>query len=397
MNIVDRFELTELLGHEGRVEVYLGHDPHLDRKLTIRVANFSELDPSYREEHDERMRKASELRNTHLTTVLDFGRSDGVDFLATNFIEGHSLTKVARTNRGIEPKQVALLVGKLALAVNQMHAAELVHGYLSPDSVILEKSGEPVIVDLGFAPELRDGEKDGAWNFRSGFAAPEVKASGGGDIRPQSDVYSLAAIGYFVLTGRSPRSAEDTEDPTFLEGLEEVIATQFKESFSKALAADAADRFQSARELAGVMDQLYRITPKINPASSKRKSAGPDAGAVKYDQFDFQEIEDSHVVHLHDASVLSMEGLAQTKQELFEMVERFKPKRLIINFAGVRFCSSETVGVLIQLNSKLKNGDTHLYLCGMRDSIREVFRVLNLDGTVFEIRGTVHNALKSVE
>ncbi|WP_182868394.1 protein kinase domain-containing protein [Rhodopirellula sp. JC639] len=405
---VGRFELKKLLKREGRQSVYLAYDPHLDRELTIRIADFSGLDPQVRKDFDARAHALASLRNAHLSAVLDFGQADGVDYLATTLVAGPNLREITAQNATIEPKQaalieprqVALLVGKLALGVSQMHAAGLVHGYLSPEAVVLEKNGEPVIADLGM-PGMLLSEDDGeSAEFRNEFAAPEVSVGSGDAVRPQSDVYSLAAIGFFVLTGHAPQSAEEVFQNALYAGLEKQAAEQFRQTFAKALSFGASERHASARELATAMDSLFRMTP-LTTQSRDQKSSPPAAeeevAAPEYEQFDLQEIDGAHVVHLHDASVLSTESLVQTKRELFAMVEKCDPKRLIVNFASVRFCSSETVGILIQLHSELKPRQTRLYLCGMRESIREVFRVLNLDGTVFEIRGTVTNALKSTE
>lgn len=404
---VGRFALKKLLKQEDHLSVYLAHDPHLDRDLTITVANFSGLDPESRTRFDQRAHQLANLRHAHLSAVLDFGQVDGIDYIATTHVDGPTLREITAQNAAIEPKQevlieprqVALLVGKLALGVSQMHAAGLVHGILSPESVVVDQSGEPVIADLGIPRELIADANDDSAQFRYEFMAPEVAISAGEDVKPQSDVYSLAAIGFFVLTGRPPKSADDIFDDSLMAGLDERAADQFQKSFSKALAFGASERYASARELATAMDSLFRITPSTHVREQEPGQSPParSTAGAEYEQFDLQEIEGSHVVHLHDESVRSMEALAQTKRELFAMVESCEPKRLIVNFASVMFCSSETVGILIQLYSELKARDTHLYLCGMRDSIREVFRVLNLDGSVFEIRGTVMNALKSAD
>ncbi|PAY16745.1 hypothetical protein CKO51_25240 [Rhodopirellula sp. SM50] len=404
---VGRFELKQLLKREGRQSVYLAYDPHLDRKLTVRIADFSGLDAQVRSDFDARAHALAGLRNAHLSAVLDFGQTDGVDYLATTLVEGPNLREITAQNATVEPKQaalieprqVALLVGKLALGVSQMHAAGLVHGYLSPECVVLEKNGEPVIADLGMPGMLLSEEDEESADFRNEFAAPEVSVGSGDAIRPQSDVYSLAAIGFFVLTGHPPQSAEEVFQTALYEGLDSGAADQFKKTFAKALSFGASERYASARELAEAMESLFRMTPLTQPRETKaaEEVAFDEVAESEYEQFDLQEIEGAHVVHLHDASVLSTESLVQTKRELFAMVEKCEPSRLIVNFASVRFCSSETVGILIQLHTELKPRDTRLYLCGMRESIREVFRVLNLDGTVFEIRGTVTNALKSAE
>ncbi|QEF97205.1 Serine/threonine-protein kinase StkP [Stieleria maiorica] len=411
---VGRFELKKRLKREGRQTVYLAYDPHLDRDLTIRIADFSGLDPQVRADFDARAHALANLRNAHLSAVLDFGQADGADYLATTLVDGPNLREITAQNAAIEPKQaalieprqVALLVGKLALGVSQMHAAGLVHGYLSPEAVVLEKNGEPVIADLGMPGMLLSEEDGESAEFRNEYAAPEVSVGSGDAVRPQSDVYSLAAIGFFVLTGHAPKSAEEVFQNALYAGLDKKAAELFKQTFAKALSFGASERYASARELATAMDSLFRMTPLTTqtrdqkspePAAKEEEEEEEEVAAPEYEQFDLQEIDGAHVVHLHDASVLSTESLVQTKRELFAMVDKSDPKRLIVNFASVRFCSSETVGILIQLHSELKPRQTRLYLCGMRESIREVFRVLNLDGTVFEIRGTVTNALKSAE
>jgi anti-anti-sigma factor len=158
-------------------------------------------------------------------------------------------------------------------------------------------------------------------------------------------------------------------------------------------------RYKIALDFATAMDHLFRAIPKRVPKdeSVDQSADENEPKTSEFAQFDFQQIDDSYIVHLHDASVLSAEAIAQSQNELFELVESYAPHRLIINFASVQFCSSATVGILIQLKNQLKSKGTQLYLCEMRESIREVFRVLNLDGSVFEIRATVANALKSAE
>lgn len=404
---VGRFELSRLLTHEGRVPVYLAVDPTLNRNVAIKLVDLADLDPGARKEFDRRVHLMEGLRHTNLCPVLEVGQIGDLNYLAMAFIKGHSLQEFAERKSVLQPKQVALLVGKLALAVNHMHRAGLLHGYLSPDSVVIDPSGEPVIVDLGLAQSLpANNELDASAPYQ-GFLAPEVEISGGADSQIASDIYSIGAIGFRMLTGRIPGSEDEVASALLPSGLSEPLAARFKQAFCLAMAFEPSKRFKTALELATVMDELFRDTPlstaesKASPVSKQDSISQPDATGESspngYTQFDLLRIGDSHIVHLHDASVLSGEAIAQSKTELFQLVDSDAPHRLIINFASVQFCSSATVGILIQLEHELKPKGTQLYLCGMRESIREVFRVLNLDGSVFEIRETVANALKSAE
>ena len=116
-----------------------------------------------------------------------------------------------------------------------------------------------------------------------------------------------------------------------------------------------------------------------------------------YKTFDLQMLSGCHIVHLHNESVLTMESLEETKRELFDMVETAKPLHLIVNFASVQRCSSAAVNVLLHLYVDIKATQTQMSLCGVRDSIREVFRVLSLEGKVFKIYDSVQTALRAVE
>jgi anti-anti-sigma factor len=403
---VGRFTLKRLLNSKGIAEVYVAHDPDLDCDVVLKLPRFASASVPWVERYRDRILAISDLQHTNICSVFGLGEANGVSYVSMEYAEGPTLAEFAGKGLVIEPRQVALLIGKLALAVDQMHGVGIIHGSLAPSSIVVKPCGEPVIVEFGLNSFPISAEFDSAADADQEYAmrrfsAPEVRSSEGGDASTGSDIYSLAAIGMLMLSGEVPDSADQAMLALTPAGCDHEHFDSVRNVFVRAMATDAGERFGSAREFAISLDRLYRTIPRapigetVAATTDTPNSAEPSS--EQFQQFEFQLIDNCYVVHLHDESVLSSEAIANTKRELFELLNATKPERVVVNFASVQHCSSAAVSVLVQLQSKLKSSGTKLYLCGMRESIREVFRVLNLDGSVFEIRDTVTIALHSLK
>ena len=126
------------------------------------------------------------------------------------YIEGQSLAESIR-GKGLPPRQVAALVGKLALALQEAHAKKVIHRDLKPANVMIKTTGqrrEPVIVDFGLARRDNPDEvrltKTGQVMGTLGYMAPEQIRGDLKEIGPACDIYALGVILYELLTGRLP-------------------------------------------------------------------------------------------------------------------------------------------------------------------------------------------------
>jgi anti-anti-sigma regulatory factor len=115
---------------------------------------------------------------------------------------------------------------------------------------------------------------------------------------------------------------------------------------------------------------------------------------TKYQHFNVEQDKGVTVATLTDPELLDRLLTNELQDELIKFVEAEKPSQLIISFQEVRRCSTEIINALLRSRKRMSAHDGKLQLCQMRDEIREVFRLLNLEGTVFNIYKTVSDASK---
>jgi anti-anti-sigma factor len=116
---------------------------------------------------------------------------------------------------------------------------------------------------------------------------------------------------------------------------------------------------------------------------------------ASYQTFSVQHCNEITLVHLSDVRILAAEHIAMLRQELLRLVVEEQPKKLVINFAQVKHCSSELISTLLVAWKRLASDGGLLRLCGMNENIREVFRITRLEGTVFDIYETAAEAMKN--
>jgi len=113
----------------------------------------------------------------------------------------------------------------------------------------------------------------------------------------------------------------------------------------------------------------------------------------------FQFIEVSQqdavlVVHLRDVNTLDGLQLGALNDELTQVVEQEQPSHMIVGFKEVHLCTTTVVNSLLTVHRMLKDKDGQLRLCNMSENVRASFKILNLDGTVFNIFDTEADALE---
>jgi predicted Ser/Thr protein kinase len=147
-----RYRLVRCLGRGGMGSVYLAHDGTLERPLALKV---SRLDAAEHPEAGTRFlreaRAAARLQHEGICRVLDYGVSDGIHFIAMDYIEGQPLAALLKSGAALEQRRAATLVRQVALALDEAHRHGVIHRDLNPGNVMLDAHDRPRVVDFGLS------------------------------------------------------------------------------------------------------------------------------------------------------------------------------------------------------------------------------------------------------
>jgi serine/threonine-protein kinase len=267
--VADRYHIIKKLGEGGMGAVYLGEHVKMGRKSAIKVMTQAmSNDPDAVSRFNREAANAARLSHPNICQVYDFGEtSDGLIYLAMEFIEGRSLSALVDAEGALPPARAAHIVRQAADALQVAHDQTIVHRDIKPDNIMVvqAKDGSDFakVVDFGIAKAVA-GDETGQKVTKTGLVVgtPEYMSPeqlSGDKLDGRSDIYSLALVLYKLLTGVLPFQADTaqetmvkrlTDDPeplatarpdiAFPEGLQAVM--------DKALARSVDQRYGSAAE-----------------------------------------------------------------------------------------------------------------------------------------------------
>lgn len=272
-----RYQLTERIGEGTFGTMYRARDTLLgdsDRPAWVAVKI---LRPEHRRSAaDLRSEAVRARRVVHpgVVRMLDLGIDpEHGEFLVCELCDGLALDQWVMARRGNLPAREAVgLVARLAEALSIVHAAGLCHGDVHPRNVIITPAGEPKLIDFGAARSeaaLRSGEGPvGAL----GFLAPEVYTDPTPSLNAATDLYSLAGILYWLVSGTFPNGRTQEEVEATLEGEREIDPSPVRgalaaherdlvEILSRALAREPRARYATVELFARDLERWLRHEP----------------------------------------------------------------------------------------------------------------------------------------
>ena len=264
------YELIREIGRGGMGVVYEARQKGLDRSVAVKMILAGHLaSPELVRRFQTEARAAARLRHSNIVHIHDVGQFNGQDFFAMEYIEGQSLAQ--RIKQGpTDVNAAARLVSTVARAVEHLHQQGIVHRDLKPSNILLDADGQPYVTDFGLAKVFADGADMTATGVIAGtpsYMAPEQASGRRAEITAATDVYSLGAILYELLTGRPPFHEESTfdtlmavlsGDPPMPRSLNPRIPRGLELICLKCLAKEPQDRYESAAALADDLDRFAR-------------------------------------------------------------------------------------------------------------------------------------------
>jgi predicted Ser/Thr protein kinase len=275
----DRFELVEELGRGGMGVVYKAWDPELQRHVALKmILRGPHASPDDLARFRQEAKAAAGLAHPNIIPVYHVGEAGGQAFFCLKFIDGPTLAEVV-ADGPLPQQQAAEIVRDIARAVQHAHEHGVLHRDLKPSNVLLDEQRQPLVTDFGLAKRFAGDPSitgTGAILGTPSYMAPE-QADAAGNPSPASDIYSLGAILYELLTGRPPFLASSPVDTLLLVRSEEAVRPKLLNPkidldleliCRKCLEKAPAHRYASAAALANDLDAFLRGEPVSARTSS---------------------------------------------------------------------------------------------------------------------------------
>ena len=217
------YELNHEIARGGMGVVYQARQVSLERDVALKmIANGALANDEQVERFRTEARAAAKLDHPGIVPVYEVGESGGQHFYSMALVSGESLHERVQREGPLPPKEAAVVLKATAEAVHFGHVSGIIHRDVKPQNILLDGDDAPRITDFGLAKH--NGSEltaDGQLLGTPSYMPPEQAEAKHHRIGVQSDVYSLGATLYYVLTGRPPFQAASTP-----ETLRQVVETE---------------------------------------------------------------------------------------------------------------------------------------------------------------------------
>jgi len=295
---IGSYELIRKLGEGGMGAVYQAHDTRNNAVVALKVLPRSRAkDSTFLKRFEAEVRAAFELDHPNIVRGLDFSHADGYHFLVMEYVAGRDVFSLIEEKGRFGESEALLILEQCSMALDHIHGEHLVHRDIKPENILVTAEGEAKLADMGLAV---DKEQQGRRRItKAGIAmgtpfylSPE-QIQGKSEIDIRSDIYSLGATTYEMVTGRPPFDGE-TAAVVMLKHLNETVPSPhdidrglslgFCHVLEKMMAKDPAERYQLPSEL---LADLALVKSGKHPISV-RPSAGRSSVAPPLSQLNSQ-------------------------------------------------------------------------------------------------------------
>jgi serine/threonine-protein kinase len=269
--LADRYEVGELIGTGGMAEVYGGRDRLLNRAVAIKVLlpHFSR-DPQFLARFRREAQAAANLTHPNIVAVYDTGHRGDVHYIVMEFMEGHTLRDVLRSEGPLLPERAAEIAADVAAALAFAHQRGVVHRDIKPGNVMLTPDGGVKVMDFGIARAVsaETVTQTASVVGTANYISPEQAQAAPVDAR--SDIYSLGIVVYEMLTGRVPFTGPSPVAIAYKHVREEAAPPSRLNSdvtgtmdavVLKAIAKNPANRYSTALEFTADLERAVRGLP----------------------------------------------------------------------------------------------------------------------------------------
>ncbi len=277
--LASRYRLERELGAGGMATVYLAHDLKHERQVAIKVLRPELAAVLGADRFVQEIKTTAKLQHPHILPLFDSGQADGFLYYVMPYIEGETLRDKLNREKQLGIEEAVRITTEVADALDYAHRHDVIHRDIKPENILLH-DGRPLVADFGIA--LAVSAAAGGRMTETGlslgtphYMSPE-QATAEKDISHRSDIYSLGAVLYEMLTGDPPHTGSTalqiiakivTEEIPSVTKLRKAVPPNVAAAVGKALEKLPADRFSGAK---GFVRALQN--PAFTVASSRLTS-----------------------------------------------------------------------------------------------------------------------------
>ena len=273
---IQSYKILARIGHGAMGSVFKALQVSMDRVVALKV-----LAPKYAqntkfvERFFREARAVAKLNHPNIIQGIDVGESNGIHYFAMEFVDGPTVGQLLRRGGALDERRCVQVILQMARALEHAQKHGLVHRDVKPDNVMLTRSGQAKLCDLGLAKvqkgDTPHGTDHGVSMGTPNYISPE-QARGDADVDIRSDIYSLGATFYHMAAGQVPFYSESAavviarhlnEPPKPPRELNPLISEAVSRIVVKMMQKDRAKRYQTPSELA--LDLEAVLNPPAAP------------------------------------------------------------------------------------------------------------------------------------
>ena len=281
---IANFEIVSKLGEGSMGSVFKARQRGMDRVVALKLLSPQlAKDEDFRQRFIKEARAVAKLNHPHIVSGIDVGEYNRVYYFAMEFVDGQTLAQRMEACGGrLSEKESLESARQTALALEHAHQNGLLHRDVKPENILVDKNGVTKLADLGLVRINRPGEDFSAEKglaIGTPFYISPEQAQGLLDITPATDIYSLGATLYHILTGEPPFDAptgreimkkhvrDPVPDPRTVNP---TLSARTARICMKCMQKDPKDRYRNCEALAKDLEKAIvelAAPPRVNPTT----------------------------------------------------------------------------------------------------------------------------------
>jgi serine/threonine-protein kinase len=266
---IGRYELVQKIGEGGMGAVYRARDSTTDRVVALKVLPpHMAQDKVFMGRFQREALAVTRLEHPNIVRGLDVGTADGAQYIAMEFVDGQDCDKMLSRRGRIPEKEAVRIAVQMTRALQYAATKRLVHRDIKPANILVMQDGTAKLTDLGLAKSTAATAakltQTGITMGTPHYISPE-QAMGSSDLDVRSDIYSLGATLYHLVTGRVPFEGSSpavivakhlTEELTNPKDIVPEVSQGLVRVLEKMLAKDRDDRYSDPGQLVADLERL---------------------------------------------------------------------------------------------------------------------------------------------